>query len=92
VDVRDRDGDGRRAADLLCDEVAVEGMGWVDGPVAGDVEVQVSAHGEARAARLELGPGVAAVVHLAEPVRRVAPGQSVVVYRGDEVLGGGTAA
>ena len=80
------------AADLLCHEVAVEGMGWVDGPVAGDVEVQVSAHGEARAARLELGAGGGGVVHLAEPARRVAPGQSVVVYRGDEVLGGGTAA
>ncbi|MDP1807216.1 MAG: hypothetical protein Q8K72_18715 [Acidimicrobiales bacterium] len=26
-----------------------------------------------------------------EPQRRVAPGQSVVLYRGDEVLGGGIA-
>jgi tRNA U34 2-thiouridine synthase MnmA/TrmU len=26
------------------------------------------------------------------PHRRVAPGQSVVLYRGDEVLGGGIAA
>jgi tRNA-specific 2-thiouridylase len=92
VDVRTGTVTVGSAADLLCDEVAVEGMGWVDGPVAGDVEVQVSAHGEARAARLEPAAGDAAVVHLAEPVRRVAPGQSVVVYRGDEVLGGGTAA
>jgi tRNA-specific 2-thiouridylase len=92
VDVRTGTVTVGSAADLLCDEVAVEGMGWVDGPVAGDVEVQVSAHGEARAARLEPAAGDAAVVHLAAPVRRVAPGQSVVVYRGDEVLGGGTAA
>jgi tRNA U34 2-thiouridine synthase MnmA/TrmU len=30
-------------------------------------------------------------VRFAEPQRRVAPGQSVVLYRGDEVLGGGIA-
>ena len=28
---------------------------------------------------------------IAEPQRRVAPGQSVVLYRGDDVLGGGIA-
>src|SRR5207237_1087366 len=32
------------------------------------------------------------VVRFDEPHRRVAPGQSVVLYRGDEVLGGGVAA
>jgi tRNA U34 2-thiouridine synthase MnmA/TrmU len=31
-------------------------------------------------------------VRFDEPVRRVAPGQSVVLYRADEVLGGGIAA
>ena len=31
------------------------------------------------------------VVRFAEPRPRVAPGQSVVLYRGDEVLGGGIA-
>jgi tRNA U34 2-thiouridine synthase MnmA/TrmU len=30
-------------------------------------------------------------VTFAEPQRRVAPGQSVVLYRADEVLGGGIA-
>jgi tRNA U34 2-thiouridine synthase MnmA/TrmU len=30
-------------------------------------------------------------VHLVNPQRRVAPGQAVVLYDGDEVLGGGEA-
>lgn len=35
-------------------------------------------------------PGQRALVRFAEPVRAVTPGQAVVFYRGDEVLGGGT--
>jgi tRNA U34 2-thiouridine synthase MnmA/TrmU len=31
------------------------------------------------------------VVRWASPQRRVAPGQSLVAYEGDEVVGGGTA-
>jgi tRNA-specific 2-thiouridylase len=30
------------------------------------------------------------VVEFARPVRAAAPGQAVVIYRGDEVVGGGT--
>ncbi len=30
------------------------------------------------------------VVEFARPVRAAAPGQAVVLYRGDEVVGGGT--
>jgi tRNA-specific 2-thiouridylase len=36
-----------------------------------------------------VGPGEAPEVRFAEPVWAVAPGQAVVVYRGDVVLGGG---
>ena len=79
------------ADDLLVGEVAVTATTWVRGPVTGEVEVQVSAHGQARPARWAPGAAGTGVVHLAEPARRVAPGQSVVLYRGDEVLGGGTA-
>ena len=77
-----------RATDLLTDEVAVENMSWVNGPVEGPVEVQCSAHGAAREATFDAAAGV---VRLAGPSPRVAPGQSVVLYRGDEVQGGGNA-
>ena len=80
------------AEDLLDTVVTVGELSWVDEPVAAgtEVEVQVSAHGAAMRARFEPGGG-GGVVHLATPARRVAPGQSVVLYRGDDVLGGGIA-
>jgi tRNA-specific 2-thiouridylase len=72
--------------DLLVTDVRLDGLTWVDGPVAGDVLVQSSAHGRVRAGSFHDG-----VVTFVEPAPRVAPGQSVVLYRGDDVLGGGTA-
>lgn len=79
---------GPREATLVTD-VRVGEMRWVHGPVGPDDDllVQCSAHGEARPARYDDG-----VVRFAEPRPRVAPGQSVVLYRDDEVLGGGEAA
>jgi tRNA-uridine 2-sulfurtransferase len=55
-------------------------VGWAGAPVEGDVLVQCAAHG--RVAAAEVRPdddGV--VIRWAEPQRRVAPGQSVVLYR-----------
>jgi tRNA-uridine 2-sulfurtransferase len=72
---------------LLEDEVRIEGATWVDAEPRGEVLVQTSAHGATSAASYERG-----VVRFAEPVRKVAPGQSVVLYDGDVVLGGGVAA
>ncbi|HTJ75983.1 MAG TPA: tRNA 2-thiouridine(34) synthase MnmA [Acidimicrobiales bacterium] len=74
------------AADLLAAEVSLDRLCWVHGPVAGPVEAQTSAHGTPVDAEYADG-----VVRFAEPRPRVAPGQSVVLYRGDEVLGGGVA-
>jgi tRNA-specific 2-thiouridylase len=74
------------AADLLSDSVRLTQLSWVRAPVAGEVEVQTSAHGGAVAGAFD-----GATVTFAEPQRRVAPGQSVVFYRSDEVLGGGIA-
>ena len=71
---------------LLTDTIEVEDLTWRDGPVPGSVEVQCSAHGRAVEGRV-----LGSTVHLAERQRRVAPGQSVVLYRGDEVVGGGIA-
>ena len=72
--------------DLLTDAVALTDMCWVDGPVTGDVLVQRSAHGEVRQASFG-----GQVVRFERPARRVAAGQSVVLYDGDRVLGGGRA-
>jgi tRNA-specific 2-thiouridylase len=70
------------------DVVDLEGLVWAAEPVEGEVLVQCSAHGEARRAEL-----VGTRVRFAEPQRRVAPGQSVVVYDITDqfVLGGGVA-
>ena len=66
----------------------LEDWRWMDGPVDGPVLVQTSAHGAAEAATVDQ---VGAAVRWAEPRRKVAPGQSVVAYQGDIVVGGGTA-
>jgi tRNA-specific 2-thiouridylase len=80
---------GPREATMV-DAVAVTGMRWIDG-VGVDMQrpvlAQCSAHGEPIPARVE-----GDVVRFLEPRPRVAPGQAVVLYDGDEVLGGGEAA
>ena len=76
--------------DLLTDEVELTRRTWVAGPLAAGALVlaQASAHGRPRPVRLtESG-----MRYLAGPDRRVAPGQTVALYLGDEVVGSGTAA
>jgi tRNA U34 2-thiouridine synthase MnmA/TrmU len=79
---------GRRE-DLLRDELVLRDLAWVDGAPAPDrvVQVQYRAHGDAVDATVVDG-----VVHFAARQPRVAPGQVVVAYDGDVVLGGGIAA
>jgi tRNA-specific 2-thiouridylase len=74
------------ADDLLVDTTPVDRPVWAAGPVMGPVLAQTSAHGGAVPALLEDG-----LVRWEFPHRRVAPGQSVVFYDGDQVLGGATA-
>jgi tRNA-specific 2-thiouridylase len=78
-----------RAEELLRSQVALEGLSFVDGRPAPDepLLVQVRAHGQPFEGRLRDG-----VVDFARPQPRVAPGQAVVLYRGDTVVGGGLAA
>lgn len=80
------------ADDLLAPTVGLERVIWAHDPVTGPVLAQCSAHGEALPATVEPTGPDAAVVTWDEPRRRVAPGQSVVLYEGDEVVGGGVAA
>jgi tRNA-specific 2-thiouridylase len=72
--------------DLLDASVALAAVTWTDAPVTGPVLVQASAHGAPRAAVVD-----GDVVTWDAPQRRVAPGQSVVLYDLDDttVLGGG---
>ena len=81
VTVGDRD-------ELDCSATLLEDWRWARGPAEGPLEVQTSAHGRTSLATIE--PDGAAV-RWAEPRRAVAPGQSVVAYQGDIVVGGGTA-
>jgi tRNA-specific 2-thiouridylase len=71
----------------------VEAVTWTGtAPGAGAaVAVQFSAHGTPVAARWQPDGADAGTVVLEAPARRVAPGQSVVLYDGGRVLGGGTA-
>lgn len=80
-------------ADLERDRTPLESWDWVDGPVAGPVQVQTSAHGTPAGARIAAASaGFEGVVAWERPHRLVAPGQSVVAYVGDVVVGGGIAA
>lgn len=70
---------------LLVDRVELEHQTWVDEPVLPGtaVEVQCSAHGDVVGATWEHG-----ALRFSEPQRRVAPGQTVALYHGDDVVGG----
>jgi tRNA-specific 2-thiouridylase len=87
VDVRARTVTVGGATDLLTDRVELATVQWTAAPVAGPLLAQVSAHGVPRPCRVE-----GRVVVFDEPARRVAPGQSVVLYEGDEVVGAGQVA
>jgi tRNA-specific 2-thiouridylase len=52
-------------------------------------EAQLRAHGDPHPARIEAPDADAVVLRFDVPVDQAAPGQSVVLYSGDEVLGGG---
>ncbi|MFC4555922.1 tRNA 2-thiouridine(34) synthase MnmA [Georgenia faecalis] len=78
---------------LSVDEVRGHQTVWLaeDVPASGwtTAHVQVRAHGEPAAARVRR-TGDALEVLLAEPMRGLAPGQSLVVYAGTRVLGQAT--
>jgi tRNA-specific 2-thiouridylase len=60
---------------------------WTDVPPTSEVDVQTSAHGAPLRGRVTTD-----AIRWSSPSRRVAPGQSLVFYEGDEVVGGATAA
>jgi tRNA-specific 2-thiouridylase len=77
---------------LRSDTVRASSFSWIAGwaPPAGTAcEAQLRAHGDAHPARIERSDVDAVEVSFDTPVDQAAPGQSLVLYHGDEVLGGG---
>jgi tRNA-uridine 2-sulfurtransferase len=66
-------------ADLLDGELHVGGLEWAGVPLA-EVLVQCSAHGATRPATVAASSDGSTVLRWHEPQRRVAPGQTVVLY------------
>jgi tRNA-uridine 2-sulfurtransferase len=77
------------AQDLLRPSVEIGQLVWSNQSVLGDVRVQWSAHGATKLGSLD----AAGTLSWTEPQRRIAPGQSVVLYDPTDrhVLGGGIA-
>ena len=72
--------------DLLRDYVDLDKMVWAGDPIDQGLVSQTSAHGQTRRARVEGDR-----VWWESAQQRVAPGQTVVLYDGDIVVGGGIA-
>jgi len=79
--------------ELLAARQPVDDLVWIGDRVDGIVEVQTSAHGRTSQATVESNASVesAAEIVWISPTRRVAPGQAIVLYERDVVVGSGTA-
>jgi len=71
---------------LLVAGQKIENLEWSDEELEGEFMVQCSAHGRTLRGALE-----GSSIVWWQPQRRIARGQSIVLYRGDEVVGGGIA-
>ena len=71
--------------DLFCQETPIVNLHWVGNPDSDVLDVQTSAHGKTSPARVD------GRVIWEEPRMKVAPGQSVVFYKDNEVVGSATA-
>jgi len=78
-------------ADLLADGCVLDEVSWVSGSPPEDdrVSIKLRYRSEAAPARL-VAVEDGWTVQFDEPQEAVAPGQAGVIYRGNEVLGGGT--
>jgi len=80
------------AEELGRDTLIAEEMSYVSGeelPPGADVEAKIRYRAPRLPARVEALPDGRARVILARPLRDITPGQAVVLYQGEELLGGG---
>lgn len=68
--------------DLLTESTKLEGLTWTYEETAHDLDVQTSAHGHTGRGTMQ-----GDTLHWDTPQRRVAPGQTVVLYQDDHVVG-----
>ena len=79
-------------ADLQKQELIADDCSWISGmpPAAGTMcQAQLRAHGSPEDARVEGVNCTTLRLRFPRPVEQVSPGQAVVLFNGDEVLGGG---
>jgi tRNA-specific 2-thiouridylase len=78
--------------ELLARSLAASAPHWVAEPPVEEepLTARIRYHGAPVGARVRERTAAGFVVDFARPVRAAAPGQAVVLYRGDEVVGGGT--
>ena len=72
------------ADDAKSFELTISDCSWINDEPHDEVEVKIRSASTLRPAVFDKG-----VLHFADGVSAAAPGQSAVLYRGDEVLGGG---
>jgi tRNA-specific 2-thiouridylase len=82
--------------DLLCDGLTAGGMNWIaittlDGPMSVTARLRHASR-DVDATVTPAGPAGDVTVRFATPQRAAAPGQAIVFYNGDIVIGGGTIA
>ncbi len=79
------------AAELARRDVVLEEINWLDEPLAEGAECEVQVRHRSAAVRARIARASSDRIELAllEPARAVAPGQSGVLYRDEQVLGGG---
>lgn len=78
-------------ADLFASGLTAAEMNWLCDPSALPENITAKARYSQKEAAVTVTPsGTAAMVEFAAPQRALTPGQAVVFYHGDEVLGGGT--
>jgi tRNA-specific 2-thiouridylase len=87
VDIPSRRVVAGSAQDLLSETVELRDHFWIGPEYQGSVAVQTSAHGDPAAAHLNADGSV----QWAQARRKVAPGQAVVFYLDDAVIGGAIA-
>ena len=76
--------------DLLCAGARLDAVRWLAQPRETQFRAQARIRFRARSCTADVAVGAgSAVVTFEEPQRAVAPGQSLVLYDGDTVLGGG---